>query len=112
MQKICWRGWHESVDRRHFDALMDKAVEAAPRFQLVTIDQTGEMAAFLLSNRTGAVTGQTICVDEAIISRAENDRRICVHDILEIAENSRYHPKIKKKNDSDRTFPPLAGDAP
>ncbi|WP_343685481.1 enoyl-ACP reductase FabI [Asticcacaulis sp.] len=47
----------------HFDALMEKAAESAPLHQLVTIDQVGEAAAFLLSDKARFITGQTIYVD-------------------------------------------------
>ncbi|MYL97152.1 enoyl-ACP reductase FabI [Novosphingobium sp. FGD1] len=47
----------------HFDALMMRAVETAPLHQLVTIEQVGDMAAFLLSPRAPTITGQTIYVD-------------------------------------------------
>jgi enoyl-[acyl-carrier protein] reductase I len=47
----------------HFDELMARAAENAPLHQLVTIEQVGEMAAFLLSDRARFVTGQTIYVD-------------------------------------------------
>ena len=47
----------------HFDALMARAAETAPLHQLVTIEQVGEMGAFLLSDRARFVTGQTIYVD-------------------------------------------------
>jgi len=47
----------------HFDELMRKAAETAPMHQLVTIEQVGEMAAFLLSGRSPTITGQTIYVD-------------------------------------------------
>lgn len=47
----------------HFDELMRKAAETTPMHQLVTIEQVGEMAAFLLSGRSPTVTGQTIYVD-------------------------------------------------
>ncbi|GLK42814.1 MULTISPECIES: enoyl-ACP reductase FabI [Novosphingobium] len=47
----------------HFDDLMAKAAETAPMHQLVTIEQVGEMAAFLLSPRAPTITGQTIYVD-------------------------------------------------
>ncbi|MBT2246877.1 enoyl-ACP reductase FabI [Sphingobium sp. BHU LFT2] len=47
----------------HFDALMERAAQDAPLHQLVTIEQVGEMAAFLLSDQARYVTGQTIYVD-------------------------------------------------
>ncbi|MDC7677506.1 enoyl-ACP reductase FabI [Asticcacaulis machinosus] len=47
----------------HFDVLMEKAADAAPLHQLVTIEQVGEAAAFLLSDKARFITGQTIYVD-------------------------------------------------
>lgn len=47
----------------HFDALMEKAAKEAPLHQLVTIDQIGAMAAFLVSDHAQQVTGQTVYVD-------------------------------------------------
>lgn len=47
----------------HFDRLMEAAVARAPMGQLVTIDQIGAMATFLLSPAARFVTGQTIYVD-------------------------------------------------
>jgi enoyl-[acyl-carrier protein] reductase I len=47
----------------HFDALMEKAASEAALHQLVTIEQIGEMAAFLVSDHASQVTGQTIYVD-------------------------------------------------
>ena len=47
----------------HFDDLMAKAAERAPLHQLVTIDQIGEAAAFLLSDKARYISGQTIYVD-------------------------------------------------
>lgn len=47
----------------HFDQLMHKAAEEAPLHQLVTLDQIGEMAAFLVSDHAKQITGQTIYVD-------------------------------------------------
>lgn len=47
----------------HFDALMEKAAQAAPIHQLVTIEQIGETAAFLVSNKAKHITGQTIYID-------------------------------------------------
>lgn len=46
-----------------FDALMAKAAENAPLHQLVTIDQVGEAAAFLVSDKAKQITGQIIYVD-------------------------------------------------
>ena len=47
----------------HFDALMEKAAARAPLHQLVTIEQIGEAAAFLLSDEARYISGQTIYVD-------------------------------------------------
>ncbi|WP_299821134.1 enoyl-ACP reductase FabI [uncultured Jannaschia sp.] len=47
----------------HFDRLMEAAAARAPMGQLVTIDQIGAMATFLLSPAARFVTGQTIYVD-------------------------------------------------
>lgn len=44
-------------------AQMAKAAESAPLHQLVTTDQVGEAAAFLLSDKARFITGQTIYVD-------------------------------------------------
>lgn len=46
-----------------FDKLMEKAANNAPLHQLVTLEQIGEMAAFLVSDNAKQVTGQTIYVD-------------------------------------------------
>lgn len=46
-----------------FDRLMEEAASKAPLHQLVTIEQIGEMAAFLVSDNAKQVTGQTIYVD-------------------------------------------------
>lgn len=46
-----------------FDRLLEEAANKAPIHQLVTLDQIGEMAAFLVSDRAKQVTGQTIYVD-------------------------------------------------
>lgn len=45
------------------DTLMEVAASKAPLHQLVTLEQIGEMAAFLVSDSTKQVTGQTIYVD-------------------------------------------------
>lgn len=47
----------------HFDALMEKAAQKSPLHSLVTIEQIGEAAAFLVSNKAQQITGQTIYVD-------------------------------------------------
>lgn len=47
----------------HFDALMEKAAREAPIHSLVSIEQIGEAAAFLLSGKSRHITGQTIFVD-------------------------------------------------
>jgi len=46
-----------------FDKLMEEAADKAPLHQLVTPEQIGEMAAFLVSDNAKQVTGQTIYVD-------------------------------------------------
>lgn len=46
-----------------FDQLMEQAAKRAPLHQLVTIEQIGEIAAFLVSDRAQQVTGQIIYVD-------------------------------------------------
>lgn len=46
-----------------FDKLMEDAAQKAPLHQLVTLEQIGEMAAFLVSDNAQQVTGQTIYVD-------------------------------------------------
>lgn len=46
-----------------FDKLMEDAAQKAPLHQLVTLEQIGEMAAFLVSDNAKQVTGQTVYVD-------------------------------------------------
>lgn len=46
-----------------FDKLMEEAAGKAPLHQLVTLEQIGEMATFLVSDNAKQVTGQTIYVD-------------------------------------------------
>lgn len=46
-----------------FDKLMEEAASKAPLHQLVTLEQIGEMAAFLVSDNAKQVTGQTIYID-------------------------------------------------
>jgi len=48
---------------KDFDDLMEKAAKEAPLHQLVTLEQIGEMAAFLVSDRAKHVSGQVIYVD-------------------------------------------------
>ena len=52
-----------------FDKLMEEAASKAPLHQLVTLEQIGEMAAFLVSDSTEQVTGQTIYVDAGYNTR-------------------------------------------
>jgi len=47
----------------HFDELMEKVADNAPLHQLVTIEQIGETAAFLVSQKALHISGQTIYVD-------------------------------------------------
>lgn len=47
----------------HFDELMNEAAAKAPLRQIVTLEQIGEMASFLVSDKTQQVTGQIIYVD-------------------------------------------------
>lgn len=47
----------------HLDELIRLASDKAPLHQLVTVEQIGEMAAFLLGPKARFVTGQTIYVD-------------------------------------------------
>lgn len=47
----------------HFDALMEKAAANAPIRSLVSIEQIGEAAAFLVSDRARNITGQTVYID-------------------------------------------------
>lgn len=47
----------------HFDALMKNAAARAPAHRLVTVDEVGEMASFLASDRARAITGGVHYVD-------------------------------------------------
>ncbi len=47
----------------HFDELMEKAAAKAPEHRLVSVDDVGAMAAFLVSDAAVSVTGDTIYVD-------------------------------------------------
>lgn len=53
-----------------FDKLMEEAASKAPLHQLVTLEQIGEMAAFLVSDHARQVTGQIIYVDAGYNARA------------------------------------------
>jgi len=47
----------------HFDEIIDEAAKRAPTRRLVTIDEVGAMAAFLVSDEACAVTGDTAYID-------------------------------------------------
>lgn len=47
----------------HFDTLMEKAAKEAPIENLVSIEQIGDAAAFLVSEHSKHITGQTIYID-------------------------------------------------
>lgn len=49
------------IDR--FDELLDQAAQRAPDRQLVTIDEIGALAAYLVSDGARAVTGNTLYID-------------------------------------------------
>lgn len=53
----------------HFDTLMEKAAKEAPIHQLVSLEQIGEAAAFLASDKSRNITGQTIYVDNGYSAR-------------------------------------------
>ncbi|MCC5792407.1 MAG: enoyl-ACP reductase FabI [Legionellaceae bacterium] len=46
-----------------FDRLMAKARQQAPLQRLVTLDEVGELAAFLVSGKAQSITGQVIYID-------------------------------------------------
>ncbi|MFZ6727533.1 enoyl-ACP reductase FabI [Undibacterium sp. MH2W] len=46
-----------------FDALMEKAIQRSPLKRLVTLEEVGQLAAFLISNASSGMTGQTLYVD-------------------------------------------------
>lgn len=54
----------------HFDDLLAKAAEETPLKQLVTLEQVGEAASFLLSDKARFITGQTIYIDAGYNVRA------------------------------------------
>ena len=47
----------------HFDELMQQAIERSPEHMLVTIDDVGATAAFLVSDAAKGLTGNTMYVD-------------------------------------------------
>jgi len=47
----------------HFDKLLEQAVKRAPEHSLVTIDDVGALAAFLVSDDAKAITGNISYVD-------------------------------------------------
>ena len=49
-----------------FDAMMERAAERAALYQLVTLEQVGEAAAFLVSDKSRHITGQVIYVDNGV----------------------------------------------
>lgn len=54
----------------HFDELMEKAAQVAPIGQLVTIEEVGAAASFLISPQSNGITGQTLYVDNGYNSVA------------------------------------------
>ena len=46
-----------------FDALMQKAVRRSPLGRLVNLDEIGQLSAFLISDDSSGMTGQTLYVD-------------------------------------------------
>lgn len=54
---------HAASGLTDFDMLMEVAANKAPLHQLVSLEQIGEMAAFLVSDKAKQVTGQTVYVD-------------------------------------------------
>jgi enoyl-[acyl-carrier protein] reductase I len=47
----------------HFDELLERAVREAPEHKLVTLDDVGAYAAFLVSDDAKAITGNIAYVD-------------------------------------------------
>jgi len=47
----------------HFDELMEKAAAKAPEHRLVSIDDVGTLASFLVSDQGRSITGDTVYVD-------------------------------------------------
>lgn len=48
---------------KHFDELLQRAVERAPEHRLITVDDVGALAAFLVSDEAKAITGNIAYVD-------------------------------------------------
>ena len=48
---------------KHFDSILNKALAKAPEHRLVSIDDVGALAAFLVSDQAAAITGEIIHVD-------------------------------------------------
>jgi enoyl-[acyl-carrier protein] reductase I len=47
----------------HFDALLERAVKDAPEHKLITLDDVGAFAAFLVGDEAKAITGNIAYVD-------------------------------------------------
>lgn len=47
----------------HFDELLERAVKLAPEHKLITLDDIGALAAFLVSDAAKAITGNIAYVD-------------------------------------------------
>ncbi len=47
----------------HFDELLERATKAAPEHRLVTLEDVGALAAFLVSDAAKAITGNICYVD-------------------------------------------------
>jgi enoyl-[acyl-carrier protein] reductase I len=47
----------------HFDDLMQRAIEKSPLKRLVTQDEVADLTAFLCSDQSSGMTGQTIYID-------------------------------------------------
>ncbi len=47
----------------HFDEIIDEATRRAPAHRLVTIDEVGAMASFLVSDAAKAVSGDVVFID-------------------------------------------------
>ncbi|MDE2430721.1 MAG: SDR family oxidoreductase, partial [Burkholderiales bacterium] len=48
---------------QEFDALLDKAQKQSPLRRLVSQDEIGNLAAFLVSDASSGMTGQTLYID-------------------------------------------------